>query len=94
MLETQKSIPIPKPTRKGAGRRRKYPLDVMEVGEMFFVPGLTENKLTTYISAVAPKLGRKFTTRLTTMVESLDGWQPCDEDAEGAVHGVGVWRTE
>lgn len=94
MHEVQDGVPIPKALRPVTNARRKYPLNTMEVGEMFFVPNRDTNNLTTHVSAVGRKLDRKFTTRLTTMRETDSGWQPCDAEAEGAVLGVGVWRLE
>lgn len=43
-FEIEKGIPYKRSTRKrGAGRKRMYPFDQMEVGDSFFVP-LAENK--------------------------------------------------
>ena len=92
MHEVHKNVPVPKARRVHAPSRRKYPLDAMDVGDMFFVPGKQKNTLATHVSTVGKALGRKFVTRLTHMVETLDGWQPADADTPKAVLGVGVWR--
>jgi len=94
MHEVQKDVPIPKTIRTAPPARRKYPFDKMEVGDMFFVPDKTKNTLATHASTTGKKLGRKFVTRLVFMKEGLDGWTPCEQDEEGAVQGVGVWRVE
>ena len=94
MHEVQKNVPVPKAVRPVTASRRKYPFEEMDVGDMFFVPNRTKNNLTTHVSSVGRKLGRKFATRLTTMIETDAGWEPCDPDADGGVTGVGVWRTE
>jgi hypothetical protein len=94
MHEVQRNVPVPKPTKPTAPVRRKYPFEEMSVGDMFFVPGKTKNTLTTHTSTVGKKLGRKFITRLTHMVETLDGWKQAGPDDENAIQGVGVWRIE
>lgn len=96
MHETIKNVPIPSAVsaRQRVGRRRKYPFNTMDVGEMFFVPNRTKNNLTTHASAVGRKLGRKFATRLMHMRDTGDHWEPCAESDDGAVIGVGVWRTK
>lgn len=92
MHEVQKNIPMPKVTRDPP--RRKYPFDEMEVGDMFFVPGKDRNTLTAHVSTTGKMLGRKFTTRLTYMVETTRGWKQAKPDTEGAIQGVGVWRVK
>lgn len=87
----QKNVPMPRSRRTVP--RRKYPFEEMEVGDMFFVPNLSENTLVTYVSAVGQELNRKFATRLTYMVQKKKQWVPAAEDTPGAVQGVGVWRT-
>lgn len=93
-LPVLKSVPIPKTIRPQGGRARKYPFETMEVGEMFFVPNKTRNTMSTHASTVGKKLGKKFATRLTTMVETSTGWKPCAPGYPGAVVGVGVWRVK
>lgn len=94
MYTTQKHVPIPKPQRRTLGNLRKYPLNTMAVGEMFFVPDKATNSISTHVAATGAQLGRKFITRLTTMVQTKRGWKLAKADAEGAVMGIGVWRTE
>jgi len=97
MYTTLKNVPVPTvaATRAGGHRARKYPLDTMEVGEMFFVAHRTKNNLTTHVSAVGKKLGRSFATRLVYMRATStapDKWELCGPDDDGAVQGIGVWR--
>ena len=97
MHTPMKNVPLPSSvaSRTGGGRARKYPLDTMEVGEMFFVPNRTKNNLTTHASAVGRKLKRKFATRLTYMKPTGDEnapWTLCDADDPDATLGIGVWR--
>jgi hypothetical protein len=100
MHTPMKNVPIPSPVAArgdGSNRRRKYPFDTMEVGEMFFVPDRARNNLTTHASAVGRQLERKFATRLTYMKPTGDDgnpWEPCDPDDPDAHLGIGVWRTE
>lgn len=93
MKEVHKDIPVPKPIKVMPAAKRKYPYETMEIGDMFFVPGKSTNTLMSHASTTGKKLGRKFATRLTYMVESLDGWKPATPDTPNAVQGVGVWRT-
>lgn len=94
MHEVQRNIPVPKPEKVMPRRGRKYPFESMEIGDMFFVPGRTKNNLMSLASITGKNLNRKFTTRLTFMVESLDGWQQATKDTPRAVQGIGVWRTK
>lgn len=93
MHEVQKNIPMPKVAKTSPPARRKYPFEDMAVGDMFFVPNKTRNTLTTHVSTVGKSLNRKFTTRLTYMVESLDGWTQATKDTPNAIQGIGVWRV-
>lgn len=90
-IETQKGVPIP-PIKRA--RRPKYPFETMEVGAMFFVPGKPRGRLVTYVSTMAKKLGRKFTTRHLHMRETVEGFVVAEAGERGAVEGVGVWRDE
>lgn len=95
MYEVQTDIPVPPVDHAPAPKRRKYPFETMDVGGMFFVPGKTKNTLAPYVAQEGKKLGRKFSTRLTWMVEEDPGrWVPTGPDDENAVQGIGVWRTE
>ena len=94
VLDVQRGVPIPKAKRHRGPTRLKYPFESLEVGDFFFVAGKTHNTLATYVSTIGKQLGRRFSTRLTAMHETLEGWQPCDPSHEGAVTGVGVWRKE
>lgn len=94
MLAIQKAVPLAKVARIGTSLRRKYPFEELEVGEMFFDPDHKKNKLTTHASATGKKLGRKFKTRLCYMVDCDGLWTLAEEGDEGAVLGVGVWRTK
>lgn len=88
----QKHVPIPRKARSVT--RFKYPFREMEIGDMFFVPEMTENTLVQYVSAAGKELGRRFTTRLTYMVLKRKQWVPADANTPGAVQGIGVWRVE
>lgn len=94
MHEVQEGVPIPKITRAGAAKRRKYPFEDMAVGAMFFAPGKTAASLGTHASKVGSALGRKFSVRSCTMRQVDDAWQLCEPEDKDAVDGVGVWRVE
>jgi len=74
-IEIEKGIPIP--VQSVGGRYAKYPWDTMEVGDSFFVPGITTVRfsMTSLTKRLKPK---KFTAR--TMVKDSQ-------------NGVRVWRT-
>lgn len=93
MFEVRKDVPIPKAMSPKPPARRKYPFETMGVGGMFFVPHKAKNTMAPHASSVGRKLGRKFVTRLTHMLEGPKGWEPCAASDAGAVLGIGVWRT-
>ena len=95
MYDLHKNVPVPKPDKRSPPvRRKKYPFEVMEVGDMFFIPAKTKNNLMSLASSKGKTLGRKFATRLTYMAESLDGWKPAEKGSRGAVQGIAVWRIK
>lgn len=94
MYKVQRNIPKPPVQRAGAGQVRKYPVDTMDVGEMFFVPGGNMRHLGSHLSQQGKKLRRKFSLRHITMLETRHGWVPADAESEGVTQGVGVWRDE
>lgn len=95
MYQVKKNVPQPKVTRIAPSRRRKYPFEDMDIGDMFFVPSKTKNTLATHVSTVGKRLGRKFNTRMITMYQTRNGsWELCEADHPSAVLGIGVWRAE
>ena len=90
-LETMRG---PIVARRRPSHTPKYPFATMRVGEYFFLPFRETNNMMQYASTMGSKLGRKFSTRLTTMRETVEGFVPCDADHENAITGIGVWRTE
>ena len=93
MYDLQKNVPIPKVISSGP-RKRKYPFDTAEIGEMFFIPDKTKNTIGAHVSAVSKQLNREFVTRLCYMRKGKQGWEPCEPSDKGATMGVGVWRTK
>ena len=73
--EIDRAIPIPPPSR-GPGAV-KYPWAVMEVGDSFFVPGITKDNIYSSIKN-ASRDGRSFVARRVT---------------ENGVRGLRVWRA-
>lgn len=98
LLAVQKGVPMPAIKRPGATRRRKYPIDTMAVGDMFFEPGRSSRGLSAYICRIAKGLTAKFSTRSCWMRKVRVGdvwkWKECAPGDKGAVQGAGVWRTE
>lgn len=94
MHKAIKNIPMPSAvaSRRGKGRPRKYPFETMEIDDMFFVPNREKNNLTTHVSAVGRKLGKKFNTRYIYMREVNGELEHCEKGDEGAIGGIGVWR--
>ena len=94
MFGITRNIPVPGQLRREYVPRRKYPFEVMEVGDMFFVPYRTKNNLSTHVSNVSKALKRKYTTRMTYMRELSPGeWEPVEKGEAGAVLGIGIWRV-
>jgi len=94
MLKTHTNVQLPRLRRPLDSGRRKYQFDTMAVGSFFFIPGMTRNTFSPHASATGKKLNRKFATRLTTMMEQIDGWIEVPADHPHAVQGVGVWRIK
>lgn len=98
MLAVQKGVPMPGIKRPGAARRRKYPIETMAVGDMFFEPGRSSRALSAYICRIAKGLPAKFSTRRCFMRKVRVGdvwkWKECAPTDGDAVEGAGVWRTE
>jgi hypothetical protein len=87
VFKLQKDVPIPDISRS-SGRKAKYPFNIMEVKDSFFIPGAKpENVSSAILRFLKTEEGanRKFTTR--TMKES-------PEEGEPEVEGVRIWRTE
>lgn len=93
MHDVYKNVPMPKAARTGPAAHRIYPFEEMDVGDMFFVPHRTKNTLTSRTSTAGKALNRTFVTRMMWMVETDDGWEPCEAKTKGAVRGIGVWRS-
>ena len=93
MFKIQKNVGVAK-VSKPSGRRKKYPFEDLDVGDMFFVPNKSTNTMMSQASHAGKQLGRKFTTRLILMANVNGDWLPCTESAPDKVLGVAVWRTE
>jgi hypothetical protein len=94
MIPIQSGVQLPKMTRSAPPARRRYPFAEMDVGDMFFVPNRTKNTLATHASTVGKRMGRKFVTRMTYMVEQDGVWHSAAPEVNGAVLGIGVWRSQ
>ena len=70
-----KSVPIP----PGAGMQPKYPYRSMEVGDSFFIEGLSAAQMSGQNNNYSQKLGGKFIGRTVT---------------ENGTTGCRVWRVE
>lgn len=94
MYEIQKNVPIPGGLDEPPSAQWKYPFLKMAIGDFFFVPGTNVKSVRTRASVTGKRYERKFMTRTMFMRESIEGWVECQSDAQGAVQGTGVWRTE
>lgn len=94
MFNVQTGVPLPQIDRAPKGGRRKYPLEAMKVGDMFFVPGKSTRPISAYISRETRDLPGKFSARHCWMVKQGDKWVTATKDEAGAVEGTGVWRIE
>lgn len=86
MFVVRSNVPVPVNTR--AASASKYPLDSLEVGQSFFIPGAKKSVQVT-LSKGAKTRNIKITTRQTVDFEAFD------EQGNGIgekVPGLGVWR--
>lgn len=95
MYEVQDGVPIPEINRAPQGARRKYPIETMKIGDMFFVEGRSSKSVSAYISRISKDVTGKFSARHCWMAKDGDGkWQLSTQDAAEAKEGTGVWRVE
>lgn len=96
MFKVQSGVPLPDISRAPKTPRRKFPVQGMAAGDMFFVPGKTSKSVSAYISRITKNLPGKYTARHCWMWQDQrdKSWRLCDPAAAGATEGVGVWRTE
>lgn len=94
VLKVQTDWPIP-PVDRSGGRRRKYPIEGMAVGAMFFVEGRKSKSVSAYISRISKGVEGVFSARRAWAIQREDGsWQEASPDTPGATEGTGVWRIE
>lgn len=98
MFSVQKGVPIPDINRAPKGTRRKYPIEGMAVGDMFFVPGRSCKSVSAYISRISKGVPGRFSARHCWMrpgkKHEESEWMLCTPDVKDAVEGTGVWRIE
>ena len=75
LYKIDSNVPMPAPRAK----ERKYPLDSLDVGQSFFVPGVEMASVSGSISKGARQMKIKC---------------QCRAVVEGGVSGVRVWRVE
>ncbi len=93
MFKIQKGVPIPAPHRSNKGMRKKYPIEDMVAGDMFFVPERPSKLVAAYISKITKNIDGTFTTRNCFAVLKGDEWVIAAEDTPGAVEGTAIWRV-
>lgn len=94
MLQLQSNVPPPakKPV---TDRRKKYPVERMDVGDFFFVPAKQHSSIRTYFVTLGKQHNIKLKSDQIHARRGAHGlWEQCTEDAPNAVSGVGVWRVE
>lgn len=98
LLKVQSGVPLPEINRAPTNPRRKYPVEGMAKGDMFFVPERETKSVSAYISRITKNLPGKFSARHCWMRPGLEHedaeWVLCTPDADGAKEGTGVWRIE
>lgn len=94
MLAVQKGVPLPEINRAPKETRRKYPIEGMAVGDMFFVEGRSSKSVSAYISRITKGKPGKFSARHCWMTRKATGWELAADGAAGAIEGTGVWRIE
>lgn len=101
LFKVQDGVPMPGVDRTSKAGRRKYPVEGMKVGQMFFVPGKKTRSVSAYISRITKDLPGKYSARYCWMKKHPEGaadidatWALCTPDVKGAIEGVGVWRVE
>lgn len=99
LYKVQDGVPMPAIDRTSKSPRRKFPVETMRPGQMFFVPDKKTRSVSAYISRITKDLPGKFSARKAVMCETIgrDGgveWKLCDPGDPGATEGVGVWRIE
>lgn len=92
MFDVQKGVPMPDVRR--SAKRWKYPVDTMEVGDMFVIPGRTVRSVSAYISRITKDMPKKFNCRHVLCKQVDDTWVLIEKSEPGSTEGVGVWRTE
>ena len=94
MFKVQSGVPLPD-VSKPKQPRRKFPVEGMQPGQMFFVPGKSSRSVSSYVSRITKDLPGRYTARHCWMVRDANGdWQLCEESGPPACEGVGVWRHE
>lgn len=73
VIQVDRDIPLPPPKQQFT---RKYPFNIMAVGDSFFVPGMTRRPMASSIRHASCEC-RKFTTRRVI---------------ENGVSGLRIWR--
>jgi len=95
MYPVQTGVPLPDINRAHKGVRRKYPIEGMVVGAMFFVPGRSSKSVSAYISRISKDVPGKFSARHVWMIKNAEGeWGLSTPTTQGEVEGTGVWRIE
>ena len=75
MYQIDENIPLPTIAR--SGRSSIYPWYDMEVGDSFFVSGLTSNRFSSAAASAARRTGHKYTVRTVTEQDEpgVRGWR-------------------
>ena len=94
LFKVQNGVRLPEISRAPKTPRRKFPVQDMAPGQMFFVPGKSSKSVSAYVSRITKHLPGKYTARHVWMVRLDSSWALAEKDELGAIEGVGVWRTE
>ena len=95
----QDDLRVPQNRRGQKQPRRKFPVDDMQPGQQFFVPGKKSKTVSAYISRITKTLPGKYTARQdwarpVAMIGDKRKWESCEPTDDGATDGVTVARVE
>ncbi len=94
LFKVQDGVELPEINRAPKTPRRKFPVQDMVPGQMFFVPGKSSRSVSAYISRITKHLPGKYTARHVWARDVKGSWVLCESDTTGSIEGGGVWRTE
>lgn len=99
MFKVQDGVPLPDIDRTPKQPRRKWPVEGMKPGQMFFVQGKASKTVSAYVSRITKDLPHRYTARHCWMIPTgmfggQVSWTLAEKGDDGAEEGTGVWCLE